>query len=94
MTQLSNSNDHDVKLLTCEYLTKPFEELKSRVNERQRQAEQRMEQLLSGFRVDNDATSLATITNETAAYHASQITSNGISQSNGTAFNYPELFTY
>ncbi len=78
-----------------EFRTKPFEELKSRVNERQRQADQRIGQLLNVLYLTKD-----TLPITTTVTTANGIIPNNLSPTSSTPklhinnFNYPELFTY
>jgi hypothetical protein len=97
-----SARDHqnDKRRLIEEFRTKPFEELKSRVNERQRQVDQRIGQLLNVLYLSKDSTPIITTASTTS------ITSNGgtpsaltpttseKSRSHMNNFNYPELFTY
>lgn len=74
-----------------EFRTKPFEELKSRVSEKQRQADQRIEQLLSVLYLTKDRLPTTTITTPNGNLTP---TTSGSAKSHVPTFNYPELFTY
>jgi len=82
----------DQKRLIEEFRTKPFEELKSRVNEKQRQADQRIEQLLNVIYLSKDKLPITT-TMTTANGNLTPTTSDS-SKLHINNFNYPELFTY
>jgi hypothetical protein len=75
-----------------EFRTKPFEELKVRVHEKQRQADQRIEQLLNVLYLSKDR---LPITTTVATTNGNLTPTNGTSRSSySNTFNYPELFTY
>ena len=71
-----------------EFRTKPFEELKSRVHEKQRQADQRIEQLLNVLYLSKEKLPITT----TVSTANGSLTPTTKVQTNN--FNYPELFTY
>lgn len=80
-----------------EFRTKPFEELKLRVHEKQRQADQRIEQLLNVIYLTKDRSSPTATPVATAAGTTNgnlTPTTSGSSKSHLSTFNYPELFTY
>ncbi|CAF1088652.1 unnamed protein product [Rotaria sp. Silwood1] len=89
-----NENRHLIE----EFRTKPFEELKHRVHEKQRQVDQRIGQLLSVLYLSKDKLPITTTTTITASngivsnHHTPTI--NGTLKSHINSFNYPELFTY
>lgn len=93
-----NSNDtaqarsSEQRRLVEDFRTKPFEELKSRVNEKQRQADQRIGQLLNVLYLTKDT--LPITTTVTTANGNIPTTSNGTSKLQKNNFIYPELFTY
>jgi hypothetical protein len=70
-----------------EFRTKPFEELKFRVHEKQRLADQRIEQLLNVLYLSKDRLPMTTT-------NGNLTPTNGTSRSHSNTFNYPELFTY
>ncbi len=80
----------DQKRLIEEFRTKPFEELKTRVNEKQRQADQRIGQLLNVLQLSKDSLPTATTTNGNLLTPVSSEKS----KIHPNSFNYPELFTY
>lgn len=71
--------------LVEEFRTKPFDELKSRVHEKQRQTDQRIEQLLNVLCVPKEKPA------ETTATPNGNVPATKV---HTTSFNYPELFTY
>lgn len=84
-----------------EFRTKPFEELKTRVHEKQRQADQRIEQLLNVLYLTKDRSPTTTITTTTTTATVLGTTNgnltpttSGSSKPHPSMFNYPELFTY
>jgi len=83
----------DQKRLIEEFRTKPFEELKTRVNEKQRQADQRIGQLLNVLQLSKDSLPTATTTNGNLPNLLSPASSEK-SKIHTNNFNYPELFTY
>ncbi|CAF1426334.1 unnamed protein product [Adineta steineri] len=97
-SESTRERSDEKRRLIEDFRTKPFEELKSRVNEKQRQADQRIEQLLNVLYLSKDTLPLTTATTVT--------TPNGNLRNNLTPttsektvihtnnFNYPELFTY
>lgn len=88
----TRSRQDETQRLVEEFRTKPFEELRSRVNEKQRQADQRIGQLLSVLDLSKDAYPVTTA-NGTTKVHLTP-TTNGPSRIPTDSFNYPELFTY
>jgi hypothetical protein len=84
---LTRARHDEKRRLIEEFRTKPFEELKSRVNEKQRQADQRIEQLLNVLYLSKDQLPITTTTtNGNHTPPTPKIHTNN--------FNYPELFTY
>lgn len=77
----NSTNPDENQRIVEDFRTKPFGELKSRVNEKQRQADQRIGQLLSVLHLSKDTLPLTTATT-------------GNTNANTNHFNYPELFTY
>lgn len=89
----STRTRHDEKRrLVEEFRTKPFEELKSRVLAKQRQADQHFEQFLNVLYLTKDR--LPTTTTITTPNGNLTPTTSGPAKSHVTTFNYPELFTY
>lgn len=98
-TNTPQVRSHEKRRLIEEFRTKPFEELKSRVNEKQRQADQRMGQLLNVLYLSKDTLPVGTTTTTVATANGVTLnsltpTTSGNSKLNTNSFNYPELFTY
>ena len=85
----TQARSDEKKRLIEEFRTKPFEELKSRVNEKQRQSDQRIGQLLNVLYLSKDTLPMISTANGTLTP-----TTNGTSNININSFHYPELFTY
>jgi len=79
-----------------EFRTKPFEELKSRVNEKQRQSDQRIGQLLNVLYLSKDTLPITTTVTTTNGILPNNLTptTSGTPKLHINSFNYPELFTY
>jgi hypothetical protein len=75
------------------FRTKEFGELKTQVNEKQRQADQRMDQLLNVLRLPKDTLPMATTANGTVPNDLTS-TISGPSKVPLNTYHYPELFTY
>jgi len=90
--ETTRANYDEKRRLIEEFRTKPFDELKSRVHEKQRQTDQRIEQLLNVLYLSKEKLPLKT-TNSTSngSLSTPSATSTKVQT---TTFNYPELFTY
>ncbi|CAF0849981.1 unnamed protein product [Rotaria sordida] len=79
-----------------DFRTKPFEELKSRVHEKQRQVDQRIGQLLNVLQLSKDKLPITTTVTTSNGIVPNNFTPaiNGTPNKHINSFNYPELFTY
>ncbi|CAF1935244.1 unnamed protein product [Rotaria magnacalcarata] len=95
--ETAQARNHEKRRIIEDFRTKPFEELKLRVNEKQRQVDQRIEQLLNVLYLSKDTLPPPPPPTTTNGIKSNNITtaSNGTSKfTNINNFNYPELFTY
>ena len=91
----TRERSEEKRRLAEDFRTKGFVELKTQVNEKQRQADQRMDQLLNVLRLPKDTLpmSSSTTANGTAPTDLTS-TISGPSKVPLNSYHYPELFTY
>ena len=92
----TRERSEEKRRLAEDFRTKGFVELKTQVNEKQRQADQRMDQLLNVLRLPKDTLPISNSTTTANGTAPTDLTStiSGPGKVPLNSYHYPELFTY